>query len=366
MKDFRLHGYKINLQLFAEKTEKPTAKKRAKAAEKGQLARSPEINSVLVLLVGFLAIRLTTPAMIDGWAVLTSDIYHMFEGDSFTIDFVTLRTITIMTLAYSARIMVPIAGGVLVAGVIASLFQIGFHFNMSAIKFDLKNIDPIAGLKRLLSLQALVELIKSVCKIILIGVIVYLEFSKHFMEFTRLTDMNLRASAAFIGEVTFSIVFKVIIWLIVLAVADHFFQRWWHEKKLMMEKQEVKDEHKQTDGDPQIKGKIRQKQRQMSMMRMMQALPKADVVITNPTHFAVALQYDTGTMAAPQVIAKGQDRMALKIREVAKEHGIVTVENKPLAQSLFYNTEIGDSIPSELYQAVAEVLAFVYRLKGKI
>jgi flagellar biosynthetic protein FlhB len=178
--------------------------------------------------------------------------------------------------------------------------------------------------------------------------------------------MNLRASSAFIGQVTMNVVLKVVVWLIIVAIADYAFQKWRTEKRLRMEKQEIKDEYKQTEGDPKVKAAIRRKQAQMSMMRMMQVLPKADVVITNPTHFAVALRYDAEISPAPVVIAKGQDRMAEKIREVAREHNIVIVENKPLAQSLYFGTDIGDTVPEELYQAVAEVLAFVYKLKGKI
>ncbi|HWI54176.1 MAG TPA: EscU/YscU/HrcU family type III secretion system export apparatus switch protein, partial [Desulfobacteria bacterium] len=221
------------------------------------------------------------------------------------------------------------------------------------------------GLKQMFSSQALAELVKSFLKVFIVGYVAYAEYVKQFSGFTGLTDMNLRTSSAYIGQTTMNIAYKIILWLAVLAVADYIFQRWRHESQLKMSKQEVKDEYKQQEGDPQLKSKIKQKQRQMAMSRMMQSLPKADVVITNPTHFAVALQYNN-SMGAPVVIAKGQDRVALRIKEIAKEHGIVTVENKPLAQALFHGTEIGDAIPTELYQAVAEVLAFVYKLKGKI
>ena len=366
MEDFRFQKIAVNLQLFAEKTEKPTAKKRQEAAKKGQIAKSPEVNSALVLLVGFLAIKLLTPLFVDQWAVLISDIYRVFGSDNFTLDFQVLQEILLMTILFSAKILFPIVGGTMVAGLAASVVQTGLRFDMSTIKFDLNNIDPVQGVKKLFSLQSLAELVKSIFKVALVGYIAYVEITKEFMNFTGLSEMNLRASSAFIGSVTMKVVFKVIMWLVIIAILDYIFQKWHNEHKLMMEKHEVKEEHKQADGDPEIKGKIKQKQRQMSMMRMMQALPKADVVITNPTHFAVALQYTPETMAAPVVIAKGQDRLAQKIKETARERDIVIVENKPLAQSLYFGAEIGDSVPADLYQAVAEVLAFVYKLKGRV
>ncbi|PKM80857.1 MAG: flagellar biosynthesis protein FlhB [Firmicutes bacterium HGW-Firmicutes-14] len=366
MRDSRMINFRINLQLFAEKTEKPTAKRRSKAAEKGQVARSPEVNSVLILLVCFVTIRLMAPILVEEWTILTSDLFRMFAREDFSLDFSTLQTILLMSIIFSSKILVPIVGGALVAGLSASIVQMGFRFDMSAIAFDLKNINPVSGFKQLCSLDALARLVKSILVVILIGYVAYNEITKQLMNFTRLSDMNLRASSAFIGQVTMNVVLKVVVWLIIVAIADYAFQKWRTEKRLRMEKQEIKDEYKQTEGDPKVKAAIRRKQAQMSMMRMMQVLPKADVVITNPTHFAVALRYDAEISPAPVVIAKGQDRMAEKIREVAREHNIVIVENKPLAQSLYFGTDIGDTVPEELYQAVAEVLAFVYKLKGKI
>ena len=366
MGDLRLNNLKINLQLFAEKTEKPTSRRREKAAKEGQVVLSPEVNSVIVLVVAFLAIKTLTPNMIQEWTSLTEKLYGMVGKENFIIDYQTLQTIFVHILVSSSRFLAPVVGGVLVAGLTASVVQTGLHFNMSKVNFDLNNINPVEGLKRLYSLQAIADLFKSILKVFIVGYVAYGEYMKEFMNFSRLTDMNLRASSAYIGQVTLNVVFKIILWLVALAIADYVFLKWRHEKKLLMSKDEIKDEYKQTEGNPQLKGKIKQKQRQMSMNRMMQVLPKADVVITNPTHFAVALQYDSATMSAPVIIAKGQDRIALKIKEVAREHNIVIVENPPLAQSLFHATEIGDAIPGELFQAVAEVLAFVYKLKGKI
>lgn len=358
--------FAINLQLFAEKTEKPTQKRKEQAAEKGQIARSPEINSALVLLAAFVAIKFFTPYLIKEWSALVSSLFAIFANSKYTLDYRTLQNMFIMTLVSTSKILAPVVGGAMVAGLIASYAQVGFKFNPSIIKFDLNNINPISGIKQIFSFATIAELVKSLFKIFIVGYIAYSEYMKNFAGFLKLSDMSLYASSAFLGSVTMNIVFKVILWFGILALADFIFQRWRHERQLMMSKQEIKDEFKQQEGDPQLKSKIKQKQRQMAMSRMMQALPKADVVITNPTHFAVALQYDSKLMSAPVVIAKGQDRVAQRIKEVAREHDIVIVENKPLAQALFHGTEIGDTVPSDLFQAVAEVLAFVYKIKGKI
>lgn len=366
MKEFRWENFTINLQMFAEKTEKPTAKRRQEAAQKGQIAKSPEINSVVVLLATFLVIKALTPYMIDEWTALTGNLYEMLTRNNFAIDYHVLQTIFLTVMLSTVKILGPILAVAMFGGLAATYMQVGLRFDVSALKINLDNLNPIAGIKRMFSPQSLAELIKSIIKVAVIGYVAYSEYSKQLMIFSRLSDMNLQASSAFIGNVTLNVVFKIIFWLMVLAVADYIYQKWQLERQLRMSKEEIKDEFKQQEGDPQFKAKIKQKQRQMSMARMMQVLPKADVVITNPTHFAVALQYDAAIMSAPVVIAKGQDRIALKIKDVAREHNIVVVENKPLAQSLFHGTEIGDVIPADLFQAVAEVLAFVYKLKGKI
>ena len=357
---------KIDLQLFAEKTEQPTGRKKEQAAQKGQIAKSPEINSTVVLLATFVAIKVFMPFMVDEWTALTANLFSMFTKVPFELDYRALQTIFLAVLVSSGRILAPIIAGALIGGLASTYFQIGFRFSPSAVAFNLNNINPIEGLKRMFSIQSLAELIKSIIKLVVIGYVAYSEYMKELMSFTQLADMNLRTSSAFVGNVTLNVVFKILLWMAILAVADYIFQKGQNLKQLMMSKEEIKEEHKMMEGDPQLKAKIKQKQRQLSMTRMMHALPKADVVITNPTHFAVALQYDSKTMGAPLVIAKGQDRIALKIKEVAKEHNITIVENKPLAQSLFRSTEIGDAIPLEMFQAVAEVLAFVYKLKGKI
>nr|MBO6295472.1 EscU/YscU/HrcU family type III secretion system export apparatus switch protein [Schwartzia sp. (in: firmicutes)] len=228
--------------------------------------------------------------------------------------------------------------------------------------FDLDKLNPINGFGRIFSKRSLVELIKSLFKILIIGLFLYENLKDEILQMPKLLYLDLSASMALIADIIFMMAFKICAIFFALAILDYMYQRWDHNEQLKMTKQEVKEEFKQMEGDPQIKGKIKQKQREMAMSRMMREVPKADVIVTNPTHFAVALRYAEG-MRAPQVIAKGQDLVALKIKDVAREAGVVIVEDKPLARALYASVEIGETVPPELYKAVAEVLAYVYHLK---
>ncbi|MFZ5640280.1 MAG: flagellar biosynthesis protein FlhB [Bacillota bacterium] len=356
----------INLQLFGEKTEKPTAKKRQKAREKGQVLKSPEINSVIILILSFLALKFFTPYMFDQMADVLRYSFNQFGNKGFELNIVNLRAIFLAVILATTKALVPVVGFAMLGGLAASYAQVGFLFTTEPMAFKFERINPVEGFKRLFSLRSFVEALKSVAKVMIIGYAAYSVYKAEFTRFPYLIDLDIRSSIVYLGQLIMRMAYKVALYLAILAVLDYLYQRWQHEKSLKMEKQEVKDEFKQQEGDPQIRGKIKQKQREVSMRRMMQELPKADVVITNPTHYAVALQYNAETMGAPVVIAKGQDMIALKIKQVATEHNVTIVENKPLAQSLYKTTEIGDVIPADLYQAVAEVLAFVYKLKGKI
>lgn len=292
--------------------------------------------------------------------------FKQFGNKGFELDMVNLQAIFIVIVLATSKALLPVVGFAMLGGLIASYAQVGFLFTVEPMAFKFERINPVEGFKRLFSIRSFVEAMKSVAKILVIGYAAYSVYKSEFTRFPYLIDMDIRSSLAYLGQLILRLAFKVALYLIILAVIDYLYQRWQHNKSLKMEKQEVKDEFKQQEGDPQIRSKIKQKQREVSMRRMMQELPKADVVITNPTHFAVALKYDAAVMSAPTVIAKGQDRIALKIKELATEHNITIVENKPLAQALYKTTEIGDIIPADLYQAAAEVLAFVYKLKGKI
>jgi flagellar biosynthetic protein FlhB len=252
----------------------------------------------------------------------------------------------------------------LIAGAVGNIGQIGFEIHGEPLRPKLAKLNPISGVKRLFSLKALVDLAKSIIKILIIGGIAY-GFIKSQMEgFPPLMQQGVGQILLFIAQAAFKILFLVCLALILLAFLDFIYQRWQHEEDLKMTKQEVKDERKQVEGDPKVKGRIRKAQLEMAARRMMEAVPEADVVITNPSHLAVALKFEASQMHAPTVIAKGAGHIAERIKEVARNHQVPIVEDKPLAQTLFKMVEIGEFIPEELYRAVAEILAYVYRIKG--
>ena len=263
-------------------------------------------------------------------------------------------------------VMFPILGAAMIAGVAVNILQTGFLFTTKTLGMKFNRISPISGFKRMFSTRTLVDLLKSLLKVALCGYIAYSDYRNLLNEFPMYVGRDIYSTFIQIMRTAFLIALKMCLAMVFIALADYLYQWWKYEKDLKMTKQEVKDEYKMMEGDPQIKGKIRQKQRQMSAMRMMSRVPEADVVITNPTHYAVALKYDDAVSSAPVVIAKGQDYIARKIKEVALEHNVEIVENKPLAQSLYTLCEIDDEIPADLYQAVADILVFVYRQKGKI
>lgn len=263
-------------------------------------------------------------------------------------------------LAVLLPFLLPIA----IAGIIANVMQVGFQLNTEAMALKLTKLNPVSGMKRFVSLKSLVELAKSMVKILFIGSIAYTLVKSDMQEFPALIHQEVGQILVFIARVSLKVCFFVCLAMIVLAVLDYIYQLWQHEQDLKMTKQEVKDEQKQTFGDPKVKARIRSVQLEMARRRMMEAVPEADVVITNPTHLAIALKFDAKEMTAPRVLAKGSGHIAQRIREIAVEHQIPLVEEKPLAQALYKMVEIGEYIPAELYRAVAEVLAYVYRLKG--
>lgn len=351
----------FDLQRFAggEKTEEPTAKKRADARKKGQVGRSQEINSAFVLLVGFFGLKLLWDSIYFSIASYTT---YVFSNLNQTIDTENILRIFIGIVIVLAKTAFPIMIFIMLIGLAVNFFQVGLNFNTESIEFKLDKLNPINGFGRIFSKRSLVELVKSFFKIIVIGFFLYRFIHEQILAMPQFMFFDLTTSLALVAEIIFQMAFIVIGVITIMAFMDYGYQKWQTTQDLKMTKQEVKDEMKQTEGDPQIKGKIRQKQRQMAMARMMKEVPKADVIITNPTHYAVALSYEQG-MIAPTVIAKGQDLVAQRIKEIGREARVPIVENKPLARALFSAVEIGGSVPQELYQAVAEVLAYVYRLK---
>ncbi|NLY91240.1 MAG: flagellar biosynthesis protein FlhB [Firmicutes bacterium] len=359
--------FRWDLQFFAdeEKTEEATPRKLQQARRRGQVPRSAELSTVVTLLAGFLVLK-------AGGSYLLRELYSYFRyslaSDRLNtyLDEISLANLFNHTVLTVATIFLPVGLAILVAGVMVNYLQTGGVFSLEPLKVKLDRINPLAGLKRMFSPQKWVDLLKALFKIGGVLLIIWNTFKGQVFP---LAETNVLYPplplAGMIWQLMFTIVLRIVLLLLALAIFDFYYQRFQYRKSLRMTKKEVQDEFKQTEGDPRIKSRIRQKQRQLAMRRMMQDVPKADVVITNPTHLAIALKYEAEKMAAPKVLAKGEGYVAAKIKEVATEHRIPLVENKPLAQTLYRTVEIGELIPPHLYQAVAEVLAFVYKLRQK-
>jgi flagellar biosynthesis protein FlhB len=355
----------LDLQFFAEeKTEKATPKKKQDARKKGQVAKSTDLSNAIVLLFSFAILLIyggnAATRLLDlvrkGFTDLL--LWQVTE-DSIPLLFIHL-------FKESVIIAAPIMAAAWLGAFIANTAQVGFLISFESMKLDLKKLSPIEGAKRIFSGRAIAEFIKSLLKLVAFVGVSGMLFWQERGNILRLAEMEAFSVLQFLASLFFKIGFTLTAIYVVIAVADLVYQRYDHAKKLRMSKQEVKDEHKKTEGDPLIKGKIKERQRQMANARMMQDVPKAQVVVTNPTHYAVAIAYDAGEMKVPVVVAKGTDFLALKIKEVAMEHRVVIMENKPLARALYASVEIGQEIPEDLFKAVAEVLAYVYRIKGNL
>ena len=348
---------------FQEKTEQATPKRREESAKKGQVAKSQELNSAVVLLAG-----------LGGLYALGGMMYRDLSG--FTVNIlsnpmdieVSMGNIWNLALTWALfyfGVSGPIMLVLATAALVVSVSQVGFTINEEALSLKLQRLDPIAGAKRLASKRSLVELVKGLFKIGIVGYISYITIEPELGTMATLLDVGIGDTFRYIAGMIMKVGLRTAMILLILAVLDFAYQRWEHNNSIKMTKQEVKEEQKQTEGDPQVKMRIRSLQREAARRRMMDEVPKADVVITNPTHFAIAIQYDPESMDAPIVIAKGQNLIAQRIKEIARENDIPCVENKPLAQTLFKAAEIGHEIPHDLYKAVAEVLAYVFRLRGE-
>ncbi len=365
---------KYNLQFFAkegpggEKTEPATQKKLSDARKEGQVAKSKEIANGFGLLALFLLLKIWVGHMGISFMELFGIYHHIPEMLHMPYGTVPAGNITGLirnSMIQLVVIMMPIyLVGVAVA-FISDVIQVKWQPTTKPMQPKLSKINPMKGFKRLFSANSLVELVKAVAKI---GMILYVtwNYMKDKLAFLfYLIDMPLLEAIREIGEVVIELGIRISAIFMIIALLDLAYQKWKFKEDMKMTKQEVKDEYKDQEGDPQIKGKQRQRMQEASRRRMMQALPEADVVITNPTHYAVALKYDSELYAAPIVLAKGADYLAQKIKEEAREYHIEIYENKPLARMLYTNVEVGDQIPAELYPAVAEVLAYVYHLQGK-
>ncbi|MFH2054993.1 MAG: flagellar biosynthesis protein FlhB [bacterium] len=347
---------------FQEKTEKATPKKIRDAREKGQVARSQELSSVAVMLTGGLALLTLGPMMaanLRGMATwLFQDCCH------FTLTSESTPKLLMQFGATAGIAAAPVIGFIAVIAVGVSYLQVGNLFSTKALEPKLDRISPTSGFKRLINARAFFNLGRDILKLAIIVLVAFFAIKREVPIFVSFPDLSVAQIAAQMFDIAFRVAFKVVATLIVIAFADFAWQRFDYFKGLRMTKQEVKDELKQTEGNPLIKGRIRSLQREVARRRMMADVPKADVVVTNPTHVAVALKYDSQAMAAPTVVAKGQRLIAEAIKRIAKEARVPIVENKPLARTLFKTVEIGMQVPASLYRAVAEVLAYVYSLKS--
>lgn len=348
-----------------ERTEKATPKKRKDAREKGQVLKSVELITAGSLLVMFLVAKALFGTMTNS---LMSFSKAYLGGTAMVTGEVTSNSLAavMQNVAYNfLMIMLPILAVALGVGVLLNVMQVGFFFSTKSMGFKMERLNIAEGIKRLFSGRTLFELLKTFLKVGIIILVAYIYVTSNLTTFTMLLASGLQASLVEGGNLIINAGLLASGAFGGIAALDYFFQRRKFEKDLMMTKYEVKLEYKQQEGDPVIKGAIRQKQRQMAMMRMMQNVPEADVVITNPTHYAVALSYKETEASAPRVIAKGKDLIAQRIKEIAREHKVEIVENVELAQGLFKYCEVGDLIPVSLYQAVAEILAAVYKMKNK-
>ena len=363
-----------NLQWFAkdgeggEKTEPATAKKLKDARDEGKVAKSRELNSAFDLIVFFLCLKIFVSFVGGKFIDIFSYIYENMP------DFVKINEgglsvqaaaglIASVTLK-SLIIMLPFMAFGFVVTLLVSIVQVGWKVSTKPMKPELSKLNPLNGFKRIFSKDSLFELVKSILKIVIIIYIAYTSIKDNANDLFALYDLGLNQAVALVGTLIINTGIKISIVYLVIGLADFIYQKHKFNEDMKMTKQEVKDEYKNTEGDPQIKGRQRRKMQEVSQKRMMQDVPKADVVITNPTHFAVALKYEAKVSSAPVVLAKGEDYLAQKIKEVARENKIEIVENKPLARMLYHNVDVGAEIPPELYQAVAEVLAAVYKAKN--
>lgn len=365
---------RYNLQFFAkdgeggEKTEQATSKKLKDARNEGKVAKSKELTSAFDLIVLFLVLKIFIASVGDGLVNLFPFIYGNIP-DFVEVNQADLTTQSVHSLMLSVilRWLIIVAPffifGVVIT-ILVSIIQVGWHVSTKPMEPKLSKFNPINGFKRIFSKDSLFELFKSIIKIALIIYIAYVSIKDHRNELFLLYDIPLNQAIALVGTIIIDTGLRISIVYLIIGIADYVYQKRKFSEDMKMTKQEVKDEYKNTEGDPQIKGQQRRRMQEASQRRMMQDVPKADVVITNPTHYAVAIQYDAQTSKAPTVLAKGEDFLAQKIKEIAKENNIEIVENKPLARMLYSNVDIGAEIPPELYQAVAEVLAMVYHMKN--
>ncbi|HEU5315384.1 MAG TPA: flagellar biosynthesis protein FlhB [Chloroflexota bacterium] len=343
-----------------ERTESATPKRRQEARERGQILKSVEVNTAALLVAGAAFLQWGMPSISEALFQMTQRAFE--TSADFEISTATVFAKSVALALFSLKLIAPIVLGIALVGTVANVGQFGFLFSGQALKPQFSRVNPLEGAKRIFSTRTLVELLKTVLKVVLVGYFAWQAVQDKGPMLVALADMQPGVAGFAISGAMMQVVWRVAVAFVVIAAADFMYQRWFYERSLRMSKEEIKEELKQSEGNPHIRARLRQRARALARQRMMQQVPSADVVITNPTHFAIAIKYESG-MDAPKVIAKGERLIAQQIKKMAREHNVPMVENKPLAQALFKACQIGQSVPPELYKAVAEVLAFVYRLR---
>ena len=369
----KLDLLRLNLQLFAkegpggEKTEPATDKKLDDARKEGQVAKSKELGQAFTLLALFIILKIWAGTIghnfMNSFRINYSRMNEMttlVNGQISVKDFCRLLNINITQMAL---MVAPVFLAGFIIAIVVEIFQVKWKPTAKPLQPKFSKINPISGFKRIFSVEKLLDLLKSLIKIFLLGYLAYSTIRGQFAVLFSLFDMELISAIKIIGDIAINLGLKISAFYIVIGFADYGYQKWKFSEDMKMTKQEVKDEWKNAEGDPAIKGRQRQRMQEASRRRMMQAVPSADVVITNPTHFAVAIKYDVTVFDAPYIVAKGEDFLAARIKERAAEAGVEIVENKPLARMLYYNVDLGSPIPPELYQTVAEILAVIYNAR---
>lgn len=363
----------LDLQMFAkegpggEKTEDATSKKLKDVRNEGNVAKSAEISTAATLLVFFVCIKFAIgfvgEHLLDSFDTFYTLIPRYVNDNIEVAEFRYLLSESLLSITL---IIAPFLLLGFIIAILGNTLQFKFQITTKPLQPKFDKLNPLSGFKRMFSMNTLIELLKSIIKIVAISYISYTVLVEHMEELFLLYDMSVNQGLLLMYDIITELLLKIVILFCVVGAADFLYQKWKFKEDNKMTKQEVKDEFKNQEGDPKVKGQQRRRMQQASQRRMMAAIPQADVVITNPTHFAVALAYESGRGQAPIVVAKGADFLAGRIKEIARENNVEIVENKPLARMLYYNVELDAEIPPELYQAVAEVLAYVYQIRNKV
>ena len=346
-----------------EKTEQPTGKKLSEARDRGQVAKSTELNSLAVFGSGLMAIYFSRGFFGEKLNEFSIDLFGRL--DAYALNQTVIQTYFLKWALFFFTVSAPVIISVVVFSLVSNITQIGFKFSGKVFIPNLNRFNPIAGVKKILfSTNSMVESLKSLAKLLIIGLFVYLVISKLIQDTFQLVSLTIEETVDFMLDSAFAMIWKILLFFFVIAATDYFFQKYKFKKEMMMTKQEVKEEMKQTEGDPHVKSQIRKRMIQAAKGRMMKDVPKADVVITNPTHFAVALKYESNQDSAPKVLAKGMDELAQRIKKVALENNVPLYEDVELARALYKTCDVGDEIPSKLFKAVAQILAYIYQIRN--